>query len=674
MANVLRVVNSLAVAASISVVAATGATQSLAIDTSDSARGQVIDGFGTCISGGDGQLQWWQDLYFDDLQASILRWDLTPRFKAPYSDRTYNSPWFHEQPGLPGPDGTNAREYTGPNDYSATWNGYSAPIAVMGPDIDGNAEFFDFEEEMPKTAGVLAQIGVQKRAELGDFKLIASLWSPAPWLKVSSGNRIGAASSPYPVEGTSWPFVWAGNFAGGRLDVSDTPLEIFDDGTGPTSALTQFARGFAAYLYGFQKRYDVRLYAVSIQNELNFEVFYNSCTYPLAQQYVAALKAARAELDKHPELKDIRIMGPEDLLGGNGYALWQYGGGDNVTHKNLQYLKAIAEDPEAARAIGFFNIHGYAPDGVSSAGASPQSWLWWANGWTSSPAAGLPAQVQGFKSYGKKSWMTETSGEETGWLAPSSGFPADGAFSIALKIHQALTAGEQSAWVYWQLQDSEDTVKRETLTDSKLGAQSPKYVAFKHFARTVRPNSVRVGATVTGDDHIVASAFVNDVSGALTSVLVNTSDSERTVRVQLPAYPSDIRSLMLYTSSSGALWQESSIDVDASGTAQVVVPGYGVVSIVGDGEGTGTPPSEGGSSGSGGTHASAGGAGSASGAPGAGGPPGTVRGSGSQADTSGSGLEGSCGCRVAGRGTASRFTVLAGCAAALLLLRRRRSH
>ena len=48
--------------------------------------------------------------------------------------------------------------------------------------------------------------------------------------------------------------------------------------------------------------------------------------------------------------------------------------------------------------------------------------------------------------------MTETSGEQSRVAAHrATRFPGDGAFSIALKIHQALTAGRESAWVYWQL-------------------------------------------------------------------------------------------------------------------------------------------------------------------------------------------------------------------------------
>src|SRR6185369_12833766 len=103
-----------------------------------------------------------------------------------------------------------------------------------------------------------------------------------------------------------------------------------------------FARAIAAYLRGFQNHYGVSFYSISIQNELTFEEFYNSATYPLASQYIAALRAVRAELDRYPDLASIRIMGPEDLMGGDPYALWQYGSGTGVTHKNLQFLAAIA--------------------------------------------------------------------------------------------------------------------------------------------------------------------------------------------------------------------------------------------------------------------------------------------------------------------------------------------
>ncbi len=625
--------------------------QSVSIDTSAANRGQTIDGFGTCLSGTEGQSAWFQQLYFDDLRASMLRFDLVPRFKAPYSDLHYNSPWFGQASpmDLPGPDGNNVRTYSGAADYTASFGGQQAQIAVMGPNIDDNVKLFNFDDDVPKTAGTLAQIGEQKKSALGDFKLFASMWSPAPWLKVSSGNTISGQSDPLPKNGTAWPFIWGGNFSGGKLDTSGTPRAEFDDGTGPTSALTQFARGLAAYLRGFQNTYGVKLYAISIQNELNFETFYNSCTYPLSSGYIAALKAARAELDKYDDLKTIRIMGPEDLLGGDGYGMWQYGGGSDVTHKNLQYLTEIAKDADAAKAIDFFCIHGYAADGVNAAGATPEQWQWWADGWQTSPGAGLPATAAGFTSYGKKSWMTETSGEDPAWLSPASGFPSKGAFSIALKINQALTAGQESAWAYWQLTDGKD-VAEQTLTDATLKEASAKYVAAKHFYYFVRPGAQLAPVTVSGSSTLVASSFVHDGAGTLVVELINTDASDATVSVDVPASPPDITSFDVRTSSDGNLWQSSSVDVSGAAVS-VTVPGYGVVTLSGQGTGTGT----GGSGGAGGAAGQGGGGGTAG--SGTGGASGGVGGGSGGAKSSGSEDDGGCGCRTRG-GSSSRGAAL----------------
>ncbi len=582
----------LALSSALALSASTARAQDVMIDTSPAGRQQTIDGFGTCVSD-EGTSEWYQQLYFDDLRASILRVDIVPHFAAPYSDHHYNSPWYSNDPPFPGPDGNNVRTYTGPEDYGRLFADRQAEIAVMGPDIDHNVTLFDYEDPGPLAAGTMAALGTARRGELGDFKLIASMWSPAPWLKVSSGNSISGQSGNLPANGTPWPFIWGGNFAGGRLDVSGTPLAVFDDsalgGSGPTSALTQFARALAAYVRGFQNRFGVRFYAISIQNELNFEEFYNSCTYPQSPEYIAALRAAREELDKYPDLAGIRIMGPEDLLGGDAYALWQYGGGDTATHKNLQYLSNIAADPDAASAIDFFCIHGYAPDGVSSAGADPQSWDWWANGWSESPAPGIPADVPGFASYGHKSWMTETSGEDPEWLSPTSGFPGRGAFSIAVKIHQALTVGRESAWVYWQLSDGSD-VAAQTLTDATLLAGSPKYVAAKHFFYAIRPGAVRVNAEVSGDgaSSLLASAYVHDADGTLTVVLVNVGDADATVTLQVPAAPSGITSFDGWTSSDASYWQ-SSQEAVSGGAVTIGVPRYGVVTLLGRGAAMPTP-------------------------------------------------------------------------------------
>jgi hypothetical protein len=249
--------------------------QTISIDTSAAGRKQIMDGFGSCLAGTEAEQTWWQNLYFDDLQASLLRVDLTPVFKSPASDFTYNSPWYHNNPPLPGPETNNVRTYTNAADYSRLFAGRRAAIVVMGPNIDTNISFFDFNSNGPRVAGHAAQAGMARLTKLGDFKLFGSHWSPSPWVKVSSGNSIAGQSGNLPVNGTPWPFIWGGNFAGGKLDTSGIPRAEFDDstlgGAGPTSALTQFARTTAAWLRGFQNNFGVKFHAISIQTELNFE-------------------------------------------------------------------------------------------------------------------------------------------------------------------------------------------------------------------------------------------------------------------------------------------------------------------------------------------------------------------------------------------------------------------
>ena len=76
-----------------SVVSALSA-QTIVIDSTPAARQQEIDGFGTCISSTEGQQAWWQNLFLDDLGASILRLDLVPGFKTPWNAYNYYSPWY----------------------------------------------------------------------------------------------------------------------------------------------------------------------------------------------------------------------------------------------------------------------------------------------------------------------------------------------------------------------------------------------------------------------------------------------------------------------------------------------------------------------------------------------------------------------------------------------------
>lgn len=56
-------------------------------------------------------------------------------------------------------------------------------------------------------------------------------------------------------------------------------------------------------------------------------------------------------------------------MGDSSYQLWELGGGTGASHKSLQIIANVEADPVATQALAFFNIHGYAGDGLlASAG------------------------------------------------------------------------------------------------------------------------------------------------------------------------------------------------------------------------------------------------------------------------------------------------------------------
>jgi hypothetical protein len=150
---------------------------------------------------------------------------------------------------------------------------------------------------------------------------------------------------------------------------------------------------------------------------------------------------------------------------------------------------------------------------------------------------------------------------------------------VALRIQQALTVGQESAWAYWQLTDG-TPVSDYTLTDSSTLQNSPKYVAAKHFFRYIRPNSLRVNATVTGLPTLTASAFLHQTNGTMTVVLINSTNSPVQAVLNSPAQPAGIASWQTFTSSSGNYWQISTNTI-TQGQAIVSIPAYGVVTLYG---------------------------------------------------------------------------------------------
>jgi O-glycosyl hydrolase len=367
---------------------------------------------------------------------------------------------------------------------------------VMVDDIDVNVAQFNFDHVTIRGFGLVAEQA--KERALDEFKLIGSLWTPPHWLKR------GAT-------------IEDNNSAGGHLRMDKV-------------ALQQFARYVAAYVKGFEQRYGVPFYAVSIQNELNFDTYYNSCIYT-PPEYVAALKAVGAEFERQGI--QTKLQGPEDVGVGSPDDPW-------LLSRQFEYINAVNADRAARRLLEIYSIHGYAEDG-STAGGSREMWRrYWDGNVPGLPTdlTGVrlavssymkdrehPASVPGIARDEKRSWMTEASGDP---------HTLAGALSMANQMHDALVYGQVSAWLYWQTDSTNEPTHLLVDTSDPPGK---KFAAFQHFSRWVRPGAVRVAASPDAVDGVRVSAWVHEKNRSLTVVLINPHADARSVAIRVPGRP-----------------------------------------------------------------------------------------------------------------------------------------
>jgi len=412
---------------------------------------QTIDGFGTSLGGGtnlrDLSSKKLQKLYWQDLGSSMLRVDL------------HN----HVLSAKPGD--------------------WKTPV-YMGPNIQKNIALMNFENYDVLTNGVMARSSLTYGDS--DTKIIGSIWTPPHWMKGATVNW----KTNQPTQ--NYPYInYNGSSCGGSL--IDTPAN-----------LTQFGRYVAAYVKGFEQAFGVHMYAISIQNELNFFEPYSSCVYS-PQLYVDAIKGVKRAFDLNGITT--KLIGPEDVGVGSTDQ-------PSILYRQMAYIDAIRKDPVAMAAVDGYAIHGYANDGTTPT-RSPDMWSnYWDGG----------IGIKGIKNDDKPSWMTETSGGFNTWAT---------AMKMTGNVLDALVQGNVSAWVYWGI----TTDKADQHDYALMMNQDPKstrYVAAKHFFKYIRPGAVRVATSNEDPSGIYSAAFVHDKDKTLTTVIANESDKEQTVNLSVP--------------------------------------------------------------------------------------------------------------------------------------------
>ncbi|PWH14272.1 MAG: hypothetical protein DDG60_08300 [Anaerolineae bacterium] len=279
------------------------------------------------------------------------------------------------------------------------------------------------------------------KAESAIDKYILTVWSPPDWMKK---GRTRAAIS-----------------GSGENFVEERYYE-------------EYAEFLAAIVQIVKEETGIELYAISVQNEPQFNEPYASALLPadkMAQVLAVVSRRFQAEGLR------TKLFAPE--------ALPQQKGIDD-------YIAEIDRLAEASQGTDIIAIHNYDSDGINVGGAGAQEWAdmyAWAN-------ATRPRRM----------WMTETSGHPNTW---------SGATLLFGNIYNALAYGNASAWVWWTLAETSGNAQFGLVVDNQPTA---RYAVSRHFYRAIQPGAVRIGVTAPAD--LLALAFENP-DGSIVLVMYN---------------------------------------------------------------------------------------------------------------------------------------------------------
>jgi O-glycosyl hydrolase len=332
-----------------------------------------------------------------------------------------------------------------------------------------------------------------------------------------------------------------------KRNLSNSAIQnFFEDNRLDSNFTAEFAEYIVAYIKIMKQETGIDIFAISLQNELQFNEPYNSAKYT-PEEYVNIVKAVGRRFKKEG-IKTL-LFGPENLPAQADYS---------------SYVDAIFNDAEAKNYFNIYAIHNYDATGTAQGSASSGDW---GNILTSARrfpaiAGALPAGHTGNGGSGIRTAQTETSGYFQDW---------DNALRLAATIHRALVFGNISMWVYWSVESGENS-EYGLLNGEKTG-NSPLMYASKQYYKFVRPGAVRVDAS-TSDANILVSAFQNADPDNSTAVVMINNSTTATITTKINGLGTT--KMYLYRSADG---QNAEL-VDSTTNGTVVLPPASIVTAV----------------------------------------------------------------------------------------------
>jgi glucuronoarabinoxylan endo-1,4-beta-xylanase len=322
--------------------------------------------------------------------------------------------------------------------------------------------------------------------------------------------------------------------------------------TGGGHLLPQYYPHYAKYLAEWVKfvkaKYQTDIYAIGVQNELEFSEFYCSCQYT-----PATWRDMLIEVHKRFQAEGIKtkIFGPESMTGSQNTPL---------------FIRAVVEDPRAKGCLDILATHGYS-DGIKMAGGTKSNSALW--------------DVLG--RYRMPLWMTETSGVR-GDLATSLR-------GAAMEIHNSMVYGQVSAWIYWQYVNNRNRDNPNDLMTATVRGNGPqatvtgifpakKYYLHKHFSRFIQPGAVRMAATPADSQSLAVSAFEHAEDKTVTIELINAGSENRQAGVTLKTNLKTTKFEVYRTSATEDCAERDPVEAKG-GKLTIDVPAQSMVTLYG---------------------------------------------------------------------------------------------
>jgi len=320
------------------------------------------------------------------------------------------------------------------------------------------------------------------------IKIIGTVWSPPSWMKINKSIT----------------------------DKKSGAIRAGDYGEFTNRVDPKFFRHFCKWMVKYVKLHDklgVPFYAVSPGNEVQFTQTFESCVWD-GRDYANILIMLREMLNAEG-YGHVKIFGPETMTS----HLYEGGTGS--------YVKAIKDNPGALAALDVFATHGY-EDGVKAEMSATSSRQFW----------------DLIKQTGKPFWITEGGTGGHDWPEPIQK-------GIGNALHNALAAGDCSAFVPWQITES----RKSTHGIMLMSEYTPKTYTAMHYSRFIRSGAVRIDAR-PGFGDVQVSAFLHEGSRELAIIAINPTGQEQLLNLTFSNLKVPV-SLKAYRTSASENLQEA---------------------------------------------------------------------------------------------------------------------